>query len=80
MEWDEQFMRIYVDSRLNALLDLSIGGKKGKSFWEMGGFPVTARNGSVEVVVNNPYAESGPNAPFDQRMSSVVPPLTFSCS
>lgn len=65
-------MRFYTDSRLHAMLETqtqtqSIGGKK-KSFWDKAGFPLTAVNGSsgADVVVTNPWADSGPMAPFDQ--------------
>lgn len=36
-EWDQDFMRFYTDSRLNAMLDIRISGK-GNSFWQRGGF------------------------------------------
>lgn len=36
MEWDERFMRFYTDTRVTAMLDIGIGGKKG-GFWERGG-------------------------------------------
>ncbi|KAF5354340.1 hypothetical protein D9756_007324 [Leucocoprinus leucothites] len=65
MEWDEKWMRFYVDSRLDAVLELTKLGS-GHGFWEKGGFPQTAQNGSSQVVVTNPYANSSPNAPFDQ--------------
>jgi beta-glucanase (GH16 family) len=35
MEWDEQFMRFYTDSRVHAMLDLRVGGK-GEGFWARG--------------------------------------------
>jgi hypothetical protein len=73
MEWDEQFMRFYTDSRVQAMLDLRLGkGKGGKGFWERGAYPQTAVNGSgpgggPKVVVENPWdGIGGRNAPFDQ--------------
>jgi len=78
LEWDSDFIRLYTDSRLHAMLETqtqtqSIGGKK-KSFWEKGHFPLTAINGSsgAEVVVTNPWADSGPIAPFDQSFYLII--------
>ena len=70
LEWDSKFMRFYTDSRLHAMLETqvqgqSIGAKK-KSFWDKAGFPLTAANGSSEVVVTNPWSGSSYMAPFDQ--------------
>ncbi|KAJ3553974.1 hypothetical protein NP233_g12521 [Leucocoprinus birnbaumii] len=66
MEWDERWFRFYVDTRLDALLEVK-NIKPGKgSFWQRGGFPLTAQNGSTEVVVENPYVNASANAPFDQ--------------
>lgn len=39
MEWDENFMRFYTDSRLHAMLDLQTTGRKG-GFWERAGYVV----------------------------------------
>ena len=41
-------------------------GAKKKSFWDKAGFPLTAANGSSEVVVTNPWEGSSYMAPFDQ--------------
>jgi hypothetical protein len=71
MEWDETWMRFYVDSRLTATLTVDVSTSK-KSFWNQAGFPATAANGTIQggeenlVVVDNPYEDAGPNAPFDQ--------------
>lgn len=46
---------------------LGFGTPKGHSMFELGKFPKTAKNGSTEVVVENPWASGGPSAPFDQR-------------
>lgn len=32
LEWTDKWMRISVDNRINAMLDLTVSGKK-KSFW-----------------------------------------------
>src|ERR1700748_399931 len=73
LEWDRKFMRMYVDSRLTAMLDLQVGS----GWWERAGFPQVAQNGSAQVVVQDPYPGNGgtDNAPFDQRtfFTSVSP-------
>ena len=68
LEWTEDFIRIYVDTRLDAMLTIKIQGKGGKSFWDRGDYPQTAQNGSSQVVVENVWEEKGGNnaAPFDQ--------------
>lgn len=71
MEWDDQFMRFYTDSRLHAMLDVQTTGKKG-GFWERAGFPETAQNGTGKVVVNNPYAGQGKSAPFNQAFYLII--------
>ncbi|KAF8154691.1 concanavalin A-like lectin/glucanase domain-containing protein [Crassisporium funariophilum] len=65
MEWDEGWVRFWTDSRLKAMLEVDTGGK---SMWDRAGFPGVARNGSAgaQVVIQNPYAQSSPMAPFDQ--------------
>ncbi|KAG5652321.1 hypothetical protein H0H81_005434 [Sphagnurus paluster] len=35
VEWDERFVRFWVDSRVRSVLDLTVGGKQG-SFWTRG--------------------------------------------
>src|SRR3954465_12272204 len=62
MEWDDEFMRMSVDSRLHAMLDLRLN----KDFFTRGGFPQTAQDGATEVVVQNPWAGYGNAAPFDK--------------
>jgi len=63
VEWTDQFMRFYVDSRVVSSLDLSF---KKKSLFDMGDFPSIVQNGSQEVVLPNPWSGRGNNAPFDQ--------------
>ncbi|KAF8347469.1 glycoside hydrolase family 16 protein [Amanita rubescens] len=70
-EWDQDFMRFYTDSRLNAMLNIRISGK-GNSFWQRGGFPETAQNGSAKAVVNDPWENRGPSAPFDQAFYLII--------
>ncbi|EJD07749.1 uncharacterized protein FOMMEDRAFT_116159 [Fomitiporia mediterranea MF3/22] len=69
LEWTPDFIRISVDSKLRAMLDLNI---KKTSFWERGGFPVTAQNGSTQAVVQDIW-EGQPNAaPFDQEFYLII--------
>ncbi|KAL1717741.1 hypothetical protein EV715DRAFT_253572 [Schizophyllum commune] len=70
-EWDSQFMRFYTDSRLNAMLEIRTRNDK-ESFWTRGDFPETAQNGSAQVVVENPYEGSWPNAPFDKPFYLII--------
>ncbi|KAJ7267508.1 glycoside hydrolase family 16 protein [Mycena rebaudengoi] len=64
LEWDAEWMRFYVDTRVHALLKLDLGSAK-EGFWARGGFPDTAQNGSSTIPITNPYAEAN-NAPFDK--------------
>ncbi|THU82609.1 concanavalin A-like lectin/glucanase [Dendrothele bispora CBS 962.96] len=73
LEWTADWMRIYVDSRLQAMLDLTIKKEKD-SFWNRGHFPQTAQNGSTQAVVQNIYENQGGgwNAPFDQQFYLIL--------
>ena len=69
MEWTPDWMRFYVDSRLQAMMNLKITGKGGKDFFKRGEYPATATNGSqVAVVIENIWEQQGGSAaaPFDQ--------------
>ncbi|KAH8107555.1 hypothetical protein DFH11DRAFT_1170417 [Phellopilus nigrolimitatus] len=68
-EWTGSFMRFSVDSQLNAMLDLSLAKT---SFFERGGFPQTAQNGSTEAVVTNIWEGQGNAAPFDQEFYLII--------
>ncbi|KAG6896310.1 hypothetical protein C0992_009138 [Termitomyces sp. T32_za158] len=81
VEWDETFIRFWIDGRVRAVLEVDVdpGRKPSKSgdggggtFWDKGRFPATAQNkttGAV-VVVKDPWEGGAPTAPFDQRESS----------
>ena len=78
LEWTENFIKIYVDSRLKNMVQLQIDGKQqsnGGFFWKRGNFPLTAHNNTAnEIVVPNPWttatvANATNAAPFDQRAS-----------
>ncbi|KAF8066799.1 glucan 1,3-beta-glucosidase [Lyophyllum atratum] len=78
VEWDEKFVRFWVDSRVKSVLEVGVGKKGGKgakgSFWDRGKFPPTAQNSSTGsvVVVDNPWDEGSAAAPFDQRFYLII--------
>ncbi|KAH7877142.1 concanavalin A-like lectin/glucanase domain-containing protein [Lentinula edodes] len=75
LEWTDQWMRMYVDSRLQAMLDISLKSSK-ESFFNRAGYPSTAINSSSgdTVAVENIYDEAGGgwNAPFDQEFYLII--------
>ncbi|KAF5364842.1 hypothetical protein D9757_011280 [Collybiopsis confluens] len=68
LEWTEQFIRIYVDSRLHHMLDY----KLKTSFWDLGDFPSTIQNGSEVVGLDNPWVNGTKAAPFDERFYLIL--------
>ncbi|KAH9896600.1 concanavalin A-like lectin/glucanase [Cubamyces lactineus] len=75
MEWTPDWMRFYVDTRLQAMMNLKITGKGGKDFFKRGDYPATATNGSnVAVVVENIWEQQGGSAaaPFDQEFYLIL--------
>ncbi|KAJ7058513.1 GH16 beta-1,3-glucan recognition protein [Mycena amicta] len=62
LEWDEKFMRMYVDSRLTHMFELRLK----ESFWDFGNFPSVVQNGTSSVVLENPWVNGTKAAPFDQ--------------
>ncbi|XP_006456469.1 hypothetical protein AGABI2DRAFT_139213 [Agaricus bisporus var. bisporus H97] len=62
LEWTEDFIRIYVDTRLHHTLDLKIKD----SFWDRGEFPSVLQNGSEAMILQNPWNGTSKAAPFDQ--------------
>ncbi|KAF9493658.1 concanavalin A-like lectin/glucanase [Pleurotus eryngii] len=81
MEWTPQWVRFYLDGKVRRVLEVQIenggklggvGGPKGKSIFDRGDFPKTARNGSAEVVVQNPWDGAAASAPFDQPFHLVI--------
>ncbi|KAJ7740917.1 glycoside hydrolase family 16 protein [Mycena maculata] len=71
MEWDENWMRFYVDTRVHTTLSITTKTNK-QSFWNRAGFPVTAQNGSGEVVVEKPASYTNINSPFDQPFYLII--------
>jgi len=75
LEWTENFIKIYVDSRLRNMVELRINRKQqsnGGFFWKRGNFPLTALNNrGQEIDVPNPWTtatvkNATNSAPFDQ--------------
>jgi len=69
MEWDDKWMRFYVDTRIHTTLEITTKTSK-QSFWNRAGFPTTAQNGSAEVPITNPYTDN--NSPFDQPFYLII--------
>ncbi|KAJ6551522.1 concanavalin A-like lectin/glucanase domain-containing protein [Mycena capillaripes] len=69
MEWNDKWMRFYVDTRVHTVLDMTLKNSKS-SFWNRAGFPATVQNGSAEVVLKNPYTNI--NSPFDKPFYLII--------
>jgi len=71
LEWTPEFMRFYVDTRLQAMLTMHPGKQ---SFFNRGNFPKTAKNGTeVQVPITNIWADGGNSAPFNQKFHLIIP-------
>jgi hypothetical protein len=63
LEWTPDFMRFYIDTRLQSMLTMH---QVKQSFFERGNFPKTAKNGTdQEVVITDIWSDSN-SAPFNQ--------------
>lgn len=70
MEWNENFLWTYVDSRVNQVISLRFNKE---SFWSRGKFPTTMQNGSDIVKLTNIWSKSEENvAPFDQEFYLIL--------
>lgn len=70
MEWNEDFLWTYVDSRVNQVISLRFNKE---SFWTRGKFPTTIANGSDIVKLTNIWSKSEKNvAPFDQEFYLIM--------
>ena len=71
--------RIYVDTRLHHMLDLTMN----IPFFQRGDFPGVVQNGSEAIILADPWTNGTKAAPFDQcefflfRLGSPLPPLFF---
>jgi len=63
LEWTEKFIRIYVDSRLQTLLEIRFDKQ---SFFERGAYPDVIFNGSSIEPLKNPWAGGNNASPFDK--------------
>ncbi|KAJ3846374.1 glycoside hydrolase family 16 protein [Lentinula lateritia] len=71
LEWSPAFIRVYVDSRLQAMLDLSTK-TQAQSFWNRGKYPAVALNDvGAEVPVSDIWGTSD-SAPFDQQFYLIL--------
>ncbi|KAF8882971.1 GH16 beta-1,3-glucan recognition protein [Infundibulicybe gibba] len=68
MEWNEEFIRLYVDSRLDVMYET----KFKVPFWERGQFPGVVQNGSEAIILNNPWVNGTKAAPFDQSFYLIL--------
>ncbi|KAJ7245475.1 GH16 beta-1,3-glucan recognition protein [Mycena rebaudengoi] len=68
LEWDEQFIRAYVDTRLHHMLEI----KLNKPFWERGEFPNVVQNGTESIILENPWVNGTKAAPFDQSFYLIM--------
>ncbi|PFH48494.1 glycoside hydrolase family 16 protein [Amanita thiersii Skay4041] len=70
LEWTEDFLRIYVDSRLHTLLDIRFS----KPFWDRGKFPdvLFDQNSANFIPLNNPWINGTKATPFDQEFYLIM--------
>ena len=71
--------RIYVDTRLHHMLDLTMN----IPFFQRGDFPGVVQNGSEAIILANPWSGGTKAAPFDQCkffFSPWLPPLPPCCT
>ena len=70
--------RIYVDTRLHHMLDLTMN----IPFFQRGDFPGVVQNGSEAIILGDPWSNGTKAAPFDQRefsffrLGSPLPPFS----
>ncbi|KAF5375890.1 hypothetical protein D9615_008202 [Tricholomella constricta] len=70
LEWTEEFIRIYVDTRLHHMMPVL--NLKKESFWERGDFPPVVQNGSQAVILDNPWVNGTKAAPFDESFYLIL--------
>ncbi|OBZ73764.1 Beta-1,3-glucan-binding protein, partial [Grifola frondosa] len=69
VEWTPDWMRFYMDSRLQAKINIKIMGHGGKNFFQRRNYPAT-----IEVVVNNIWQQQNDMtaAPFDHAFYLIL--------
>ncbi|KAG6836634.1 hypothetical protein H0H93_005661 [Arthromyces matolae] len=70
LEWTEDFIRIYVDTRLHHMMPVLTLNKQ--SFWQRGDFPSVVQNGSESIILNNPWVNGTNAAPFDESFYLIL--------
>ncbi|KZT63256.1 glycoside hydrolase family 16 protein [Daedalea quercina L-15889] len=69
VEWTPEFIRMYVDTRLDYMLQLAFN----EPFFDRGDFPETIANGSEYIVTPDPWVNGTKNvAPFDQSFYLIL--------
>jgi len=68
LEWDEKFIRMYVDTRLHAMWSM----KFNEPFWNRGNFPAVVQNGTEMVILDNPWINGTAATPFDQSFYLIL--------
>ncbi|KAH4291897.1 hypothetical protein HBI81_173480 [Parastagonospora nodorum] len=68
LEWTEDYLFMYLDSRLKQVTYTKFSEKK--LLWDRGGFStMTTENGTL---YDNPWKKGGKNAPFDQKFYLIL--------
>ena len=62
LEWTDKFLRIYVDTRLHHMLDVSFN----EPFFTRGDFPPFVAENSTTIATPNPWLNGTNAAPFDK--------------
>lgn len=65
LEWNEKYIKSYVDGRLRQVLY----HRFDKQFWDIGAFSTTYQNGTV---IENPWPLNNKIAPFDQEFYLIL--------
>ncbi|TFK20537.1 concanavalin A-like lectin/glucanase [Coprinopsis marcescibilis] len=68
LEWTPDFLRIYVDSRLQTLLDLRFD----KPFFNRAKWPATVFDGKSVTQLHNPWSNGTNATPFDQEFFLIL--------
>jgi len=68
LEWTQDFLRIYVDTRLHTLLDFRFN----QPFFKRGDFPQIIFNGSGLAPLPNPWINGSYSTPFDQEFYLIM--------
>lgn len=68
LEWTEDYLFMYLDSRLKQVTYTKFN--ENKRLWDKGGFStLTTENGTL---YDNPWKQGGKNAPFDQKFYVIL--------